>query len=246
MVDVTAEVEFDGNIAVKLQGGDAWELNIRASPADFAKLQGIQHTARAGRSLAVGRCAGAPAWWNERDGQVTILVGHDDVTWDVAVIVPLAAIDAIAQAVEHELLAGLTDLRRLVAGAVRPPEAGPPEGASPQQLAALSARLGNSLPLPLRLWLSICRGAPIGPGGVFGHRPDQPSLDMVKIRDIFPEWQVLDWLPVASDGCGNYYVLTGDSTIGFVDTMSDPGRLARQVAPDLLSFMVSLLADDQG
>ena len=51
--------------------------------------------------------------------------------------------------------------------------------------------------------------------------------------------------PVAGDGCGNYYVLTEDGTVGFVEPMSDPGRLERQVSADLLSFMTDLLAADQ-
>jgi hypothetical protein len=62
---------------------------------------------------------------------------------------------------------------------------------------------------------------------------------MVRIRDLFPEWRTLGWLPVASDGCGNYYVLAVDGTVGFVDTMSDPGRLERAVSADLLSFMTA-------
>src|SRR5215468_11155380 len=104
VVDVTAEIELDGYAAVKLQGGDTWELNIRALPADFMKLRDIQQTAHpGGGSLAIGRCADAPVWWNELDDQVYILVGHDDVTWDVAVVVPLATVDDIVRAVEEEL-----------------------------------------------------------------------------------------------------------------------------------------------
>ena len=103
VVDVTAETEADGNVAVKLQGGDTWELNIRAAPADFARLLDIEHTdPQAGRSLAIGRCADAPVWWNEQDGQVAILVGHDAVKWDVAVMVPLATIADIIRAVEQD------------------------------------------------------------------------------------------------------------------------------------------------
>jgi len=103
VVDITAEIQADGNIAVKLQGSDAWELNIRASAADFAKLRDFQTPTRPGQSLGMGRCADAPVWWNEQDGQIYILVGHDDVTWDVAVMVPLATTDDIVQAVEQEL-----------------------------------------------------------------------------------------------------------------------------------------------
>ena len=138
----------------------------------------------------------------------------------------------------------LVDLRRLVAGAVRAPEDDPPEGASAADLAVLSDRLGRSLPPVLKSWLSICRGAAIGPGGVYGPRPDRPSLDMVGVRDLFPEWQSLGWLPVAGDGCGNYYVLAEDGTIGFVEPISDPGRFERRVSADLLSFMTDLLAAD--
>jgi hypothetical protein len=68
---------------------------------------------------------------------------------------------------------------------------------------------------------------------------------MVRIRDLFAEWQPLGWLPVAGDGCGNYYVLAEDGTVGFVEPMNDPGRLERQVSADLLSFMTDLLSADQ-
>jgi hypothetical protein len=44
---------------------------------------------------------------------------------------------------------------------------------------------------------------------------------------------------------GNYYVLAGDGIVGFVDTMSDPGSLERQVSGDLLSFMTDLLGVEQ-
>jgi hypothetical protein len=60
-VDVTAEIELDGNAAVKLQGGDTWELTIRALPVGCMKLRDIQHTTHPrGRSLAIGTCADAP------------------------------------------------------------------------------------------------------------------------------------------------------------------------------------------
>lgn len=50
---------------------------------------------------------------------------------------------------------------------------------------------------------------------------------------------------MAGDGSGNYYVLREDGTVGFVDTMQDPGKIDRQAASDLLSFMIGLLAHDQ-
>jgi hypothetical protein len=121
-------------------------------------------------------------------------------------------------------------LRELVAGAVRAPEEESPRGAGPEELASLPARLGCGIPPILHAWLSVCRGAGIGPGGVFGQRPGTPFTDMAWRRDLFPEWAELGWLPVAGDGCGNCYVLTGDGTIGFVDTTRcglRPGRRGR-------------------
>ena len=133
-----------------------------------------------------------------------------------------------------------------MAGAVRAPDDDAPQGASEVELAVLSLRLGHGLPPVLSSWLTVCRGAAIGPGGVFGQRPDRPFLDMVSTLDLYPEWRTLGWLPVAGDGCGNYYVLAEDGTVGFVDPMSNPGKFERQVSADLLSFMTDLLGADQG
>ncbi len=72
-----------------------------------------------------------------------------------------------------------------------------------------------------------------------------PDVDMAWRRDLHPEWAGPGWLPVAGDGCGNYYVLLGNGAVGFVDTMKDPGQVGQQVAGDLLSFMTDLLAHDQ-
>ncbi len=135
-------------------------------------------------------------------------------------------------------------LRELVAGALRAPEEEAPRGAGPAEPDSLQARLGGIIPPVLRAWLQVCRRAGIGPGGVFGPRPDRPSLDMAQRGNLFPAWVEQGWLPVAGDGYGNCYVLTADGTVGFVDTMKDPAG-DRQVAGDLLSFMTDQLADDQ-
>ena len=100
------------------------------------------------------------------------------------------------------------ELRQLVARAVRAPEDDAPSGASQVEVDTLEERLGQDLPAVLRLWQSVCRGAAIGPGGVFGQRPDCPFLDMPSVLALFPQWHDLGWLPVAGDGCGNYFVLT--------------------------------------
>lgn len=102
MVDVTLDDESAGSeVAVKLQT-ETWELNIRAPAADLVRLRGIEDAAwEARRSLAVGTCADASVYWAMSEGQVMILVGHDDETWDFAVTVPLATVHEIASLAER-------------------------------------------------------------------------------------------------------------------------------------------------
>ena len=103
MVYVTVETRNEGSNpgGVKLQG-DTWELNVWATTDELWKLADIEKTDwDQRRTLQVGRSAKAPVWWSERDGTVYILVGHDDMTWDFGVTVPLSTV--------HNLLAELGD-----------------------------------------------------------------------------------------------------------------------------------------
>jgi hypothetical protein len=106
MVNVTVEArnDVDNPGVVKLQC-DTWELNIWATTDELWKLADIEKTDwDQRRTLRVGTCANAPVWWNERDGTVDILVGHDSETWDLGVTVPLATV--------HNLLAELGNRQR--------------------------------------------------------------------------------------------------------------------------------------
>ena len=145
----------------------------------------------------------------------------------------------------NALVISLDRVRRLVHGAVRAPEEPCIEGASVQELGDLEQRLGRTLPAQLRDWLTICRGAAIGPGGFFGHLPDCPFLDLPSVLADYPEWRAQDWLPVAGDGCGNYYVLLPSGQVGFVDTMADPAVIQPDPYPDLLTCVAALLSADQ-
>ncbi|MGI5224013.1 hypothetical protein [Actinoallomurus sp. CA-142502] len=101
MVDVTIGEPVDSLLTVKLQG-ETWELNIWASASDFGRLREIRSADWAARrSLAIGTSAGAPVYWATSDDQVTILIGHDDETWDIAVMVPLGAVDEIVSLVKR-------------------------------------------------------------------------------------------------------------------------------------------------
>ncbi|KAB2348571.1 hypothetical protein [Actinomadura rudentiformis] len=101
MVDVTLD-EADGSMAlVKIQA-ETWELNIRAPKGDLMQLREVRDAHwDARRSLAIGTCADAPVYWATSEGRVTILIGPDDEAWDIAVVVPLVAVDEIVSLVQQ-------------------------------------------------------------------------------------------------------------------------------------------------
>ncbi|GIE89597.1 hypothetical protein Are01nite_60770 [Actinoplanes regularis] len=120
-----------------------------------------------------------------------------------------------------------------------------PGGASEHELADLERRLGGPLPRDLAEWLRICKGEAICAGGVFGARPDQDHLDIAAHLAFHPRWRELGWLPVAGDGCGNYYVFINSGQllgkVAFVDTMSNPNTIEKIVGNNLWIFLRSLL-----
>jgi len=136
----------------------------------------------------------------------------------------------------------LIELAELLDRAVRAAESQPESGATEAEIVTLAATLGWPLPPGLAEWLRLCRGEAVGAGGVFGIRPDAPHLDMVGFLDLYPEWRDRRWSPIASDGCGNYFVLTEDGSVGFVDTMEQPTALRNVVAPSLMEFLRDYLA----
>lgn len=89
-------------LQVKLQS-QQWELNLRATADDLAGLGAIRDTDWAARRcLHIGQSAGTAVHWSAEGDTAAIMVGHDDETWDIAVTVPIATVDAILS----ELAAG--------------------------------------------------------------------------------------------------------------------------------------------
>jgi hypothetical protein len=96
MVEVTLDVDADPMPLLVLQA-ETWELHIKAPLADLSQLSEIRTaTWDNRRSLQVGTCAGSPVFWSvTEDDQATLLIGQDDETWDIAVMVPLSVVDEI-------------------------------------------------------------------------------------------------------------------------------------------------------
>ena len=101
MVDISLDKAGGSLVLVKLQTA-TWELNIRASATELARLHDIEDADwNARRSLAIGTCAGAPVYWAMSENRATILVGHDPETWDIGVEIPVATVHEIASLAEQ-------------------------------------------------------------------------------------------------------------------------------------------------
>lgn len=101
-VVVDAELDTDGRTVAcaKIASGD-WEVNVRATPLEFAALAAIRSSTWSSRnSIAVGTSAAAPVFWSCDGTTASILIGSDDETWDVAFAIPVDVVDRIVELVE--------------------------------------------------------------------------------------------------------------------------------------------------
>jgi cell wall assembly regulator SMI1 len=138
---------------------------------------------------------------------------------------------------------------QLMRAAERAPDQPFPGGADDADLADLQGRLGMPMPASLVDWLRVCKGEAIGPGGVYGARSDQPHNDIAETLSLFPGWRARGWIPVAGDGCGDYYVLIEHGElagyIGFID-QADEDAISYLVASDLWLFLRFLFLSETG
>ena len=103
MADVVVDAEVGANGATvacaKIANGE-WEVNVRATPLEFAALRSIRTATWTTRhSIAVGRLAGAAVFWSCNGPTASILIGSDDEAWDVALAVPVEVVDRIVELV---------------------------------------------------------------------------------------------------------------------------------------------------
>lgn len=108
-----------------------------------------------------------------------------------------------------------------------PPGEPLPPGLSDGEIDGFNSRTGLSIPPELREWLRFTNGPCIGPGGVYGIRPQREHLDMEGVYEFLPEFKENGWLPLGTDGCGDYYVLALASTqlrpVYFIDGYQKKG-----------------------
>lgn len=99
-VSVSVEECVDDNNEVsaniKLQVGNVYETNLVVSIADLellSKVRGSRWDRR--ESIAIGECAGVRAFWCSDEEGFSVLIGHDDETWDTSFWLPLSTLDEI-------------------------------------------------------------------------------------------------------------------------------------------------------
>ena len=86
---------------IKLQGSEC-ELNVSASARELEDLRAVGGARWLDRkSLRVGRCLGASVFWSRQDGRLSVLVGPDDETWEVAFSAPESLVAALLQEIER-------------------------------------------------------------------------------------------------------------------------------------------------
>jgi hypothetical protein len=105
--------------------------------------------------------------------------------------------------VNHSAKARALELIRDHVRALGLPTGPPPTDAD---YAALEREFGVPVPLPIREVLSVFNGGVLEIGTCFGVRPGDQATDLTHFLRIWPEMVVRGCWPLASDGCGNYYV----------------------------------------
>jgi cell wall assembly regulator SMI1 len=124
-----------------------------------------------------------------------------------------------------------------------------PRRASEAELRSFETRFGITLPAELREWLETYNGVEIDPGGLYGINTGSDYHDIEATLELVPEWLPGKWVPLAGDGCGNYWVMDCSEPgaphhfISFIDEI-DYSKLDYVVASGIWTFLDGMLRDE--
>lgn len=116
-----------------------------------------------------------------------------------------------------------------------------PGGAAKDEIDELSEYYVD-VPGELEEWLSLCN-APVAGEIFLGVKPVPPFRLIESVYETLPDWEDYEWIPVANDGCGNYYVMDASEKIGathpvyFIDHEVTYDRPCYIVASGLWAFV---------
>lgn len=77
-----SSTEHESHLKIQVAG---CEMNVWFAPGEIEKLRGLGTASwDERRAIRAGVAAGAPVFWSSDHDEVTVLVGEDDETWDIA------------------------------------------------------------------------------------------------------------------------------------------------------------------
>lgn len=138
---------------------------------------------------------------------------------------------------------------RLLQQSPHPPGWSMPGGPQTQQIADLEAAVGFAIPAAVVEWLEQCNGCVAGPGVLFGATSGCALTDILSAMELWPRWRQDRWLPIASDGSGNFFVAVAyehQVQVFFVECTLDPGRLSYIFGSSVERFLEFLLEGELG
>ena len=104
-IDVSADFADDEGrrvIALKIQSGSGFEINIKIDEGDVSKLREIPNTDWDSReTLLIGESLGESVFWCVDDERISILIGHDDETWEIGFWIPFSMLDELVSECEN-------------------------------------------------------------------------------------------------------------------------------------------------
>jgi len=143
-------------------------------------------------------------------------------------------------------------IRALLQTVLKPSGEELPLGCTDTEIDDFETRTEIHVPEELRIWLRTSNGPEAGQGGLFGIRPQNPFLDIEGILTFCNGWRENKWIPIASDGCGDYYIIPTLNEFGsgypvlFMDLHDSIDHPAYIVASDIGHFLVFYLEQDLG
>jgi hypothetical protein len=93
-VAVSTEIS-DQTVTIKLQA-NCFEFNVRIPEDQITQLKNVPNIEWENGALKLGKSADADVFWcADGDDFISVMIGHDDQTWDIAFQLPIAVIEDI-------------------------------------------------------------------------------------------------------------------------------------------------------
>ncbi len=134
------------------------------------------------------------------------------------------------------------DLAQLIERIPQPPHQ-EIRGATEEEIQRFERAYRLSIPPRLKQWLSYCNGAALGMKPYYGVGLLDDSLNIESTYVTMDHWPSRGWIPIGTDGCGNFYVVITKGDYGegepviFSDSGQDWGEASYIVAADVWEYV---------